>query len=286
MRRRQLKKQKRIIIVGSLCLLLCLAVGYAAFSTTLSITAKGNVKEMMAAAKLRKLCNTESGDGLYADEYEDEKCIYKGVNPNNYITFNNEEWRILSVESDGTIKIILNRGLGNRTWDNLMANDWTSSTLNTYLNGDYLTSITENSDKIASHNWNIGAVTADNNDLVDQITKENEKIWEGKVGLVSASEYLRANSNKEQCETFSLNNSNNTVCSATNWIFNILGSSSFWFLSSEANSGEFVFYVGVNGRIGSDLSDSYSQVLPVIYLTQDIKISGNGTQDDPYTINE
>ncbi len=286
MRRRKLKKQKKIIIVSSLCLLLCLCVGYAAFSTTLSLRAKGNIKEMTAAAKLRKLCNTESGDGLYADEYENEKCIYKGTNPNNYITFNNEEWRILSIESDGTIKIILNKGLGSRTWDNLMANDWTSSTLNTYLNGNYLTSIIENSDKIVSHNWNIGAVTADNNNLFEQITKESEKIWEGKVGLVSASEYLRANTNKEQCETFSLNNSNNTVCSTTNWILNILDSSSFWLLSSDANSGEFVFYVGAGGNIASDLSDAYSQVFPVIYLTSDIKISGNGTQDDPYTINE
>ncbi len=31
-----------------------------------------------------------SGDGLYADEYEDGKYTYKGANPNNYVTFNNE----------------------------------------------------------------------------------------------------------------------------------------------------------------------------------------------------
>ena len=39
------KKQKKILIIGSLSLLLFLCVGYAAFSTNLSITAKGNVKE-------------------------------------------------------------------------------------------------------------------------------------------------------------------------------------------------------------------------------------------------
>ena len=31
-----------------------------------------------------------SGDGLYKDEYEDGKYTYKGANPNNYITFNDE----------------------------------------------------------------------------------------------------------------------------------------------------------------------------------------------------
>ena len=43
--RYQRKKQKKIIIVSALSLLLLLTVGYAAFSTNLSITAKGNVKE-------------------------------------------------------------------------------------------------------------------------------------------------------------------------------------------------------------------------------------------------
>ena len=39
------QKQKKILIIGSLSLLLFLCVGYAAFSTNLSITAKGNIKE-------------------------------------------------------------------------------------------------------------------------------------------------------------------------------------------------------------------------------------------------
>ena len=38
------KKQKKIIIVSTLSLLLILTVGYAAFSTTLSLKAKGNIQ--------------------------------------------------------------------------------------------------------------------------------------------------------------------------------------------------------------------------------------------------
>ena len=38
------KKQKKIIIVSTLSLLLVLTVGYAAFSTTLSLKAKGNIQ--------------------------------------------------------------------------------------------------------------------------------------------------------------------------------------------------------------------------------------------------
>ena len=50
----------------------------------------------------------ESGDGLYEDEYESGRYIYRGTNPNNYIEFNNELWRIIAKETDGTYKIIRN----------------------------------------------------------------------------------------------------------------------------------------------------------------------------------
>jgi len=48
------------------------------------------------------------GDGLYEDPVEAGRYVYRGSNPDNYITFNGEEagWRIISVESDGTIKIM------------------------------------------------------------------------------------------------------------------------------------------------------------------------------------
>ena len=53
------------------------------------------------------------GDGLYEDEYEDGRYIYRGTNPNNYIWFNNEMWRIIAKEKDGTYKIIRNESIGN-----------------------------------------------------------------------------------------------------------------------------------------------------------------------------
>ena len=47
-----------------------------------------------------------SGDGLYQDQYESGRYVYRGSNPDNYIQFNDELWRIISKESDGTYKII------------------------------------------------------------------------------------------------------------------------------------------------------------------------------------
>lgn len=60
-----------------------------------------------------------TGDGLYKDEYEEGRYIYKGANPNNYLTFNDESagWRILSIEKDGTLKIIKNQSIGKMVFD-------------------------------------------------------------------------------------------------------------------------------------------------------------------------
>ena len=59
----------------------------------------------------------ESGDGLYEDSYEAGRYIYRGTNPNNYIEFNDELWRIVAKETDGTYKIIRNETLPNRAFD-------------------------------------------------------------------------------------------------------------------------------------------------------------------------
>ena len=242
------------------------------------------VETETAADQLKELVTT-TGDGLYADTYEEGRYIYKGANPNNYITFSGETWRIISVESDNTIKIMRNERIGNMAWDDTNSNNWARpATLNTYLNETYLPTLSE-SDKVVSHNYSIGAVTFGNNDLVAQIVSENGTIWNGKVGLITASEYLRANTNTAQCGTFSLNNDNYSTCKDTNWIFNAVRSSSPWTISPYASHTRYVFYVDDSGSLnGFDASLSLNGVVPVLYLSSDITLQGEGTSQAPYTL--
>ena len=126
-RRRENKKHIRLIIGLSFCLLLIMTIGYAAFSTNLTLTAKGNIKEVNAAWQLKKnLVNSE--DGLYTDSYENGRYIYRGQNPNNYIVFNNEKWRIISIEKDDTIKIIKESSIGDMSFDTIANRDSTTNT--------------------------------------------------------------------------------------------------------------------------------------------------------------
>ena len=269
-----------------------------------------------------------SGDGLYADEYEEGRYVYRGANPNNYIEFNNELWRIISKEADGTYKIVRNEvlpedmpfdennyrdkesnGAGGTYCANSSygCNAWAAtanmvgspaeftngnysgtvlldSSLNTYLNGEYLNSITVNKDKIVSHNYNIGAVVYNDNDLATQIEGEKAYKWNGEVGLISDSDYINANSDMNTCGTHLKNHNNYGTCRNTNWMY--ISGTYWWSLSPSAYSdyADLEFYVSAEGRIYNYRASYSSGVRPAVYLTSSLSLSGSGTESDPYRI--
>ena len=283
MRRKQMKIQKKIIIISSLCLLLCLCVGYAAFSTQLSIRAKGNIKETKLAADMLIETVVDTGDGLYLDTYEEGRYIYKGANPNNYITFNNETWRILSVEDDGSLKIIRNESIGNMAWTDSPLNDWNNASLKTYLNNDYLNTITVNKNKIIPRTWSIGNVNS-SAIMTDLVASENSTQSQSfSVGLITVSEYLRVSNNAEECNSVDLNNINNSVCRSSNWIYDLSLTNESMYTISARGSGLIYTIIKFGYFDTSGPSNSYG-VFPVVYLTPDITLSGAGTVDSPYKI--
>ena len=122
--------------------------------------------------------------GLEKDPYEC-RYFFTGSNPNNYVTFNDEQagWRIISVECDGTIKIMKDTSIGSELWDSSGSTDWSRpATLNTYLNEDYyndeLTATAQS--QIVAKDFSIGTVIFGNNNLATQINDENSKKWNGK----------------------------------------------------------------------------------------------------------
>lgn len=70
---------------------------------------------------------------------------YEGKNPNNYIWFNNEYWRIIGVFDNAThgqagkslVKIIRDKQIGYQTWDSAGTNNWSTSSLKSLLNDYY-----------------------------------------------------------------------------------------------------------------------------------------------------
>ena len=73
---------------------------------------------------------------------------YEGKDPNNYVWFNNELWRIIGVFDENShgqsgqnlVKIIRNDSIGGLAWHKSNTNDWTAASLMNLLNGAYLNS--------------------------------------------------------------------------------------------------------------------------------------------------
>ena len=262
-----------------------------------------------------------SGDGLYNDEYNPGRYVYRGANPNNYIEFNGELWRIISKEADGTYKILRNEVLpeempfdsaGARTtgycskgsaptsgcnaWAanvNLVGSpsEFTNGTITgtvdadsemlAYLNGEYLKSITINKDKIVSHDYNIGAVSYGNDDLATQIEGEKAYRWNGNVALINVSDYINANSNQELCGTHKNYNGNYATCNLSNYLFN---NKTWWLLNPIYSNNRFNFALYEIGNIAQPQSKDVRFVRPAVYLTSNLSLSGSGTKSDPYVI--
>ena len=344
-RRGKLKRQKNIIVIGSFCMLFVFSVGYAAFSTTIRLNAKGNVHppKIYAINDLKENVLTDStADGLYEDSTEDGRYIYRGGNPDNYITFNGETagWRIVSIESDGTMKIVRNTSLGNMPWDthntrknsnntyctsSYGCNAWAAtsnlvgtpaeftlynpngnsstdtttysgtvtqnSSLNTFLNGDYYNNTSSNasylgSDKgyIVEHNFYVGTPgnNADEETIALDSQQEKSYIWNGNVGLIQATDYLKA-STDTSCTSLKAAYNSPYPCGNGNYLKPSSGY--YWTISPYVNSGRYnVWFVNSGGYLNVNSADGSGGVRPAVYLKGCIKLKGNGTSAKPYEI--
>ena len=243
-----------------------------------------------AIDELYNTCFPKAGEqiienaGLEKDPYEC-RYFFTGATPNNYITFNNETWRILSVECDGTIKIIKDTNLEGISWDASSNNNWNRpATLNTYLNGTYYNNLNSTAKiQIVAKNWSIGNPDPNSTNLGNQINDENSKKWNGKIALPTVSEYIRTNSNTSSCGTFRTYNINYNSCKNTTWILNSNINNFWWTLSTY---DRYVLIITTFGSIeNGGVNTSYFLARPTLYLSSDIQIiSGNGSSSSPYQI--
>ena len=113
-------------------------------SCTLNYT--DSTSKVNLATYIKGLSGTTQGTGQVVNE---NGYRYEGKNPNNYVWFNNEYWRIIGVfdtevvksdnttESKSLVKIIRADVLDGLAWHKSNTNDWTAASLNKLLNGAY-----------------------------------------------------------------------------------------------------------------------------------------------------
>ena len=316
-----MRKKKNIPIIVSIILIMFITVGYSAFNTNISLKVKGNIKEDYFTFNGVTVKLEESG--LYK---ENSTYIYKGSNPNNYIIFNNENYRILSINEDKTIKIIretpitdkinydqchegynvtilTNRynadgycqdsngcnwyGSSSSTYDNLgntvseitidgkiyklpeedaLVNQYLNST-NRYKESGYYSTLSETAkNQIISHVFNIGPVT----DSSTALAEEEAYKWKGNIGLASVSDYL------------------NSKLDNSSYMHNIY--SWYWLINpvkgtNAQQTGVSIYQYNLNttGYVYWGIGTSVG-IVPVVYLKSDIKLSGDGSENNKFKL--
>ena len=110
--------------------------------TTCTLNYTDSTSKVNLASYIIGLSGKTQGTGQVVNE---NGYRYEGKNPNNYVWFNNEYWRIIGVFDSAShgvsgknlVKIIRADVLDGLAWHKSNTNDWTASSLKSLLNGAY-----------------------------------------------------------------------------------------------------------------------------------------------------
>ena len=220
---------------------------------------------------------------------------------NNYICLgsaatpcpNANLFRIIGVFGDQT-KVIRAKSVGNKQWHTSNDNTWASSSLNAYLNGEYLTSLGTLAAKIATTTWKAGGGAYAN--ISQSVPKTAYQYEVGssassttvdkKIGLMYVSDYYYSAS-PSAWTLVGYNESDATkdyrAAKTINWLY--LGSNE-WTISRTSDITPYafgMFSTGLVSNYGVTLSfgvrPSFNLLSSVTYA------SGSGTSSDPIRIN-
>lgn len=240
-----------------------------------------------------------TNEGLLASEDELGQTYYfRGSVDNNYVKMNNLMFRIVRINGDGSVRLVLDNTLEDNSYYLRRINK-----TNEYLNN----MIFDNSDikKVLDEWYKINLLSVDNyiassnfcydnafylqneseyfTNSYDRIYVSNaaslncqEGIYVGKVGLLSIDEVIYAGASKD--------GTNNSY-----YLYNPSILNNWWTMSSSKvnvqsnNVNNYLITSGGGIDLEGKLNSSYG-IRPVISLDKSVKVSGMGTLENPYEI--
>ena len=240
-----------------------------------------------------------TNEGLLVSEDELGQTYYfRGSVDNNYVKMNNLMFRIVRINGDGSVRLVLDNTLEDNSYYLRRINK-----TNEYLNN----MIFDNSDikKVLDEWYNTNLLSADNyiassnfcydnafylqneseyfTNSYDRIYVSNaaslncqEGIYVGKVGLLSIDEVIYAGASKD--------GTNNSY-----YLYNPSILNNWWTMSSSKvnaqsnNVNNYLITSGGGIDLEGKLNSSYG-IRPVISLDKSVKVSGMGTLENPYEI--
>ena len=267
---------------------------YSALDTTPTLTTSSN--------------NTSDLNGLYkstATNTGEPTYYFRGNVEDNYVSFAGQTWRIVRVNEDGTIRMIMQDGINNNT-----AYQFNSK----YNNYSYMYYTNSNA-KTQLENWyktNIGSKASLTNKVAtgtyycEQAKVKNDTSWtSGSANMIIYNEYLP----NFKCETDG--NGKGLITSnvglitydelvhaggyvvETNNNYYLNNGTSYWSMSPVGYAPEFpsamtcrMNYVGkiIFSGVNNLKIDTNLLLKPVINIKSNASVTGTGTSSDPFVV--
>ena len=310
---------------GTVYLTNCSVAGVSV-DTVYGIDKSTGVKLLLSKTNPITITNYENGNKgeLYTFEHGSTEQTpeltdyrYIGNVPNNYVTFNNELWRIIGVfdVDDGNgnfekrIKLVKEQLIIDNEYISFSGkqyeeanNKWPDSYIIQLLNGRYYSLLSETSQQmIDTTRFYIGYASEEYVTAEDFYNWERSDTgyystngsysgempyWDGKIALMYPSDviYNYALGINDNC----FNNATSCINNNKGWIANDMKSIENWLITPVYNTTIYVYKMkGSSGRIeryGVYYGDSGSYQ-PTLYLKSQVKItSGNGSKENPYQL--
>lgn len=244
-----------------------------------------------------KRSNIVVENGLYKEQFTDGTVYYfRGAVDNNYIKFANLLWRIVKINSDGSVKLILNQSLKESDMDNYYINHYINdnnqayndlnSFYNNYLN-QYAKYIVDNPFCVAKF-WTTNSASglkSQNNCNEYCYLNNNERFSDCKISVSSnldtnqISNPIGLLTPLEAIYAGIYYSFNSTVTSSS-----YLNNNTSWYTMASSNgSSSSSIYISNNNL---KLADYYTKanIRPVISIKGSQMVKGKGTNNDPYVL--
>ena len=273
------------------------------FKAGVAVKAYDREKDQTLAEYIKsQYTGTQGDNGIYyhnstlANGAGDNSYRFAGASDsvNNYICLGSDKatcpdanlFRIIGVFGAQT-KVIRAKSVGNKQWHTSKDNTWSSSSLNTYLNGEYLTSLGTLADKIATTTWKVGGGTYES--ILTSVpatayqyevgSSASTTTYEAKIGLMYASDYGFAASSSAWTTKLSSYSSN----TSKNWLY--LGHDEYT-ISRDSDTTGSAFIVNSGYVLSYLVNNATNGVRPTFNLNSSVTyVSGDGTQSNPIRIN-
>lgn len=237
------------------------------------------IEDNNASNGLFKTLETNSGQASY---------YYKGEVENNYVSFNNELWRIIRINEDGSIRIIRNDSFGLNHQFNIDSKsensfDYLNSNIKKELDNYFNSNLVSFKSMLVEQNYcnNLNVVKSDNYKIAEanktyqeyiptlKCTEDN-KLY---IGLITYEEAVFAGL------SYGDYNNTNYLVKGNNkntWTMSKAGINSY-------SKDNYVWRISENGSITEQIvTNNYTSIRPVINLKGSLNVTGIGTENDPY----